>query len=108
MSASEATLVTDTRVSITVTWFGTGMRTGRRFISRTWIVTFVVVVRLGAPSSVTRMLTVTICGPCASDGIHENWPVTGSMAAPIGAFAARLNVSVLVGTSTSVAMTVNE
>src|SRR6188508_781968 len=72
------------------------------------MVTFVVVVRLGAPSSVTRTLIVTICGPCASEGVQENWPVTGSIAAPIAALGARLNASVLVGTSMSVATTVNE
>src|SRR5438105_1630504 len=79
--------------------------TGGRFTSLTVTVTGFSSERLGVPLSVTRTLKVNVPGPWASVGVQVNTPVTGSMAAPLGA-PTRLKVSVLAGMSGSVAVAV--
>ena len=61
--------------------------------------------RFGVPSSVTSMVTLYVPGPCASVGVQVNRPVAGSMLAPAGTPAPRLNVR-LSAVSRSAAVTV--
>ena len=51
-------------------------------------------------------MIVFVLGPCASVGVHVNTPLTGLILAPGGGLI-RLNVSVLFGTSASVALIVS-
>src|SRR5689334_14088661 len=62
----------------------------------------------GEPLSVTRTVILLVAGPWDSDGIQVKTPPLALTAAPAGAPASRLNVSVLDGRSGSVAVTVNE
>ena len=61
---------------------------------------------LGTPSSVTRTVMSKSPGPCVVVGVHVNTPPE-VIAAPVGAPGSRLKVSVLAGSSASVAVAVN-
>ena len=94
-----AEFVTTNRVPGLILTSGKGEKTGALLTSFTIIVNEFVLLRLGTPSSVTRMKTTYVNGPCASVGAHENRPLLVRLA-PVG-IETDENVSVLTGTSTS-------
>src|SRR5262245_3957570 len=75
---------------------------GAVFTSLTMTVKVRVSLSGGEPLSVTRTVKVFVLGPFASIGVQVNRPVLGLMLAPVGG-ETRLNVSVLAGTSGSLA-----
>src|ERR1051326_1956241 len=77
-------------------------RTGALFTSVTTTVKLLVSLLGGEPLSVTRTVIVFVLGPCASSGVQLIAPLAGLMVSPLGG-ETRLNVSVLVGRSGSVA-----
>src|SRR5260370_31158349 len=60
----------------------------------------------GAPSSLTRIVTVLVAGEKPIGGIQAKTPLVALMVAPAGAPGSSVNVSVLAGMSASVAMAV--
>src|SRR5712692_10433577 len=60
----------------------------------------------GAPSSVTRIVTVLVAGENPIGGIQAKTPLVALMVAPAGAPRSRVNVSELAGMSASVAVAV--
>src|SRR3954470_15462366 len=79
-------------------------RTGGRLTSLTTMEIFRVSVAFGAPLSCTITCTWFVLGPCASEGVQESSPVTGSMDIPEGASGPSSHLSVCAGISGSVAV----
>ena len=77
------------------------------FTSATWIANVRLALSTGVPLSVTRTVTLKSAGPCASDGTQLNTPVAALIVAPAGAPASSEKLSVLAGTSESVAVAVS-
>ena len=88
-------------------WSPIGSSTGARFTSLTAIVIVSKSSKAGVPLSVTRTVTLNVPGPSASVGVQLKTPVCGSIVAPAGAPASRVNVSVSSGRSGSLAAAVN-
>lgn len=85
MSASVAVAVKVRRVCSFTVLSPTGLRVGDRFASLT-VTTIVSESNLaGEPLSVTVMVTEYRPGPCDSEGVQLNTPVTGSIVEPAGA-----------------------
>src|SRR2546422_1169191 len=78
---------------------------GAEFTSLTMIERVCVALIGGAPLSVTTTLMAFVLGPCASVGVQEKTPPL-LMLAPGGTLPAKLKVSVWLGRSESVAVTV--
>src|SRR6476646_6988719 len=102
VSESVADAETFSVVSSLITWFAGTVRTGAVLISFTVTVNDFVSLRFGEPLSVTLTVMEFVLGPCVSVGVHEIAPVFGLIVIPVGG-ETRLKVSVLVGTSESVA-----
>ena len=83
-----------------------GLRTGMLFTSLTTTVNVLESLRAGEPLSVTRTVITFVPRPCASVGVQLNSPLVGLIDAPAGAPESKLKVSVCVGISESVAVTV--
>src|SRR3954463_16129971 len=77
--------------------------TGAEFSSSTMIVKRWVALRLGVPLSKTRMRTLLLLGPCASEGVQVKRPLVGLRTTPAGAETISY-VRIFVGTSASVAL----
>src|SRR5207253_2550764 len=104
-SASVALAVTANALSSSSVWFPGTVNTGATFTSRTVTVKLFVALRFGVPLSVTTTVIVFVLGPCASFGVQLIAPLLPLIVIPVGG-PTRLNVSVLVGTSASVALAV--
>src|ERR1041385_8248879 len=76
------------------------LRTGAVLGGTTRTITFNSSYRGGAPLSVTRIVIVFVLNPLGG-GVQEKTPVLGLIVAPLGMVPTKLNVSVLVGISSS-------
>src|SRR5437660_10028981 len=104
-SASVALAVTASALNSSSVWFPGTVNTGATFTSRTVTVKLLVALKAGTPLSVTTTVIVFVLGPCASFGVQLIAPLLPLIVIPVGD-PTRLNVSVLVGTSASVALAV--
>src|SRR6185436_13524872 len=66
-----------------------GVSTGGKFASVTSMVTVTELLIGGEPLSMTRTVKMFVLGPCVSDGVQLNTPLSGLMAAPTGTLPAR-------------------
>ena len=101
---STARFVTTSVLRAGAVWFGGTIKAGTLFTSLTITWKLLVALKLGEPLSNTRTVTVFVLGPCASLGVHVMAPPEDT-AKPVGPDT-RPNVSVLGGTSESVAVAV--
>src|SRR2546423_906164 len=104
-SASLAMLVTTNVLSSLIVWPAGTVSTGALFTSCTTTVKLLVVLRGGAPLSVTFNVIRFVLGPCASVGVQLSTPESASRRTPVGA-ETRPKLSVLVGRSASLAVLV--
>ena len=102
-SGSVAELVTARRLPSAIVRLSSGTSDGALFTSLTVMVMPCVALRLGAPLSVTRMVTGKMPGPCASTGVQVNKPFVALMASPAGAPGSRAKARVCAGRLVSVA-----
>src|SRR5438094_425154 len=104
-SASVALAVTASALNSSIVWLAGTLNTGATFTSRTVTVKLLVALNAGTPLSVTTTVIVFVLGPCASVGVQLIAPLLPLIVMPAGG-PTRLNVSVLAGTSASVALAV--
>src|SRR5205807_840795 len=102
-SASVALAVTASALNSSIVWLAGTLSTGATFTSRTVTVKLFVALNAGTPLSVTTTVIVFVLGPCASPGVQLITPLLPLIVIPEGG-PTRLNVSVLAGTSASVAL----
>src|SRR5207245_1938529 len=103
MSASVALALTLSLLSSPTRRSSGPLNTGARFTSVTVTVKLFVALNAGTPLSVTTTVIVFVLGPCASPGVQLITPLLPLIVIPEGG-PTRLNVSVLAGTSASVAL----
>src|SRR5213594_4077949 len=102
-SASVAVFVTTSVLNSAMVWSSGTVSTGALFASVTTTVKLWLSLSAGTPLSLTFTVITFVLGPWDSVGVHVSTPVVGLTLTPAGPDT-RLNVSVLAGTSVSVAV----
>src|SRR2546425_1205692 len=107
ISASLADTLKVNSVPSLIVWLAIAASTGAAFASLTTTLKVLLSLRLGVPLSVTRTVTVFVLALAAPLGFQLSPPLLALMVMPAGTPGFRLYVSVLAGTSASVAVAVS-